>query len=159
MTKYLMIFPSRAMNVADNEWEQVGRDAHAVAADAKAAGVWVFGGGLDENVPPVLVAGDGTITPGAYPEHEPPFCKEATSTAKTATTSTQTPLGTPSASAGATPPKTNSAATSRHAPHPLRPTPPPTHDNHGRQARHTAPRRGRSRRPRRTRISLRHPHR
>lgn len=70
MTKYLMFFPSRAMNVADDEWEQVGRDAHAVAADAKAAGVWVFGGGLDENVPPVLVAGDGTITPGAYPEHE-----------------------------------------------------------------------------------------
>ena len=70
MTTHLMCFPSRAMEVAEDEWEQVGRDAHAVVADAKAAGVWVFGGGLDEDVAPVLVAGDGTSTPGAYPEHE-----------------------------------------------------------------------------------------
>ena len=37
MTKYLICFPSRAMEVADDEWEQVGRDAHAVADDAKVA--------------------------------------------------------------------------------------------------------------------------
>jgi hypothetical protein len=30
--------------------------------------VWVFGGGLAEDVAPVRVAGDGTITPGTYPE-------------------------------------------------------------------------------------------
>lgn len=69
MTKYLISFPSRAMEVADDEWDQVGRDAHDVLSAAKAAGVWVFGGGLDEEVAPVLVAGDGTITTGAYPEH------------------------------------------------------------------------------------------
>jgi hypothetical protein len=32
------------------------------------AGVWVFGGGLAENVDPVMVAGDGTITTGTYPQ-------------------------------------------------------------------------------------------
>ena len=42
--------------------------AHAVAHDAKDAGVWVFGGGIDESVPPVLVGGDGTVTEGTYPQ-------------------------------------------------------------------------------------------
>jgi len=28
----------------------------------------LFSGGLDEVVPPVLVAGDGTVTSGTYPE-------------------------------------------------------------------------------------------
>ena len=32
--------------------------------------VWVFGGGIDESVAPVRVAGDGTVTDGAYPENE-----------------------------------------------------------------------------------------
>ncbi len=30
--------------------------------------MWVFGGGIDESVPPVRVAGDGTVTEGTYPE-------------------------------------------------------------------------------------------
>ena len=42
------------MNVPDSEWEAVGRDAHAVIREAKEAGVYVFGGGIDETVPPVL---------------------------------------------------------------------------------------------------------
>jgi hypothetical protein len=33
----------------------------------QAAGVWVFGGGLDEDVEPVMVAGDETVTNGTYP--------------------------------------------------------------------------------------------
>lgn len=70
MTKYLISFPSGEMDVADGDWEQVGRDAHEVLRAAKAAGVWVFGGGIDESVPTVRVSGDGTITPGAYPQHE-----------------------------------------------------------------------------------------
>ena len=53
MAKYLISFPSAAMVVPDGEWEAVGRDAHAVIDEAKAAGVFVFGGGIDENVPPV----------------------------------------------------------------------------------------------------------
>ena len=37
MAKYLISFPSAAMVVSDDEWEAVGRDAHAVIAEAKAA--------------------------------------------------------------------------------------------------------------------------
>ena len=70
MTKYLISFPSRAMAVADDEWELVGRESHAVVQQAKDAGVWVFGGGIDESVAPVRVAGDGTVVEGAYPENE-----------------------------------------------------------------------------------------
>ena len=70
MTKYLISFPSRAMVVADDEWELVSRESHAVVQQAKDAGVWVFGGGIDESVAPVRVAGDGTVIEGAYPENE-----------------------------------------------------------------------------------------
>ena len=42
--------------------------AHAVVQEAKDAGVWVFGGGIDESVPPVMVDGDGTVTEGTYPQ-------------------------------------------------------------------------------------------
>jgi hypothetical protein len=70
MTKYLISFPSRAMEVADGEWEVVVRESHAVVQQAKDAGVWVFGGGIDESVAPVRVAGDGSVTAGAYPENE-----------------------------------------------------------------------------------------
>ena len=67
MAKYLISFPSAAMVVPHDELEAVGRDAHAVIDEAKAAGVYVFGGGIDEDVPPVLVAADGTVTEGGYP--------------------------------------------------------------------------------------------
>ena len=67
MSKYLISFPSAAMIVPDGEWEAVGRDAHAVIDAARAAGVYVFGGGIDENVPPALVAADGSVAEGGYP--------------------------------------------------------------------------------------------
>lgn len=67
MAKYLISFPSAAMVVADGEWEAVAQAAHAVIDEAKAAGVYVFGGGIDEAVPPVLVAADGTVAEGGYP--------------------------------------------------------------------------------------------
>jgi hypothetical protein len=66
MAKYLISFPSAAMVVPDGEREAVGRDAHAVIDEAKAAGVYVFGGGIDEAVPPVLVSADGTFAAGGY---------------------------------------------------------------------------------------------
>jgi len=53
MAKYLISFPSAAMVVPDSELDAVGRDAHAVIEEAKAAGVYVFGGGIDEDVLPV----------------------------------------------------------------------------------------------------------
>jgi hypothetical protein len=38
-----------------------------VIDEAKAAGVYVFGGGIDEDVPPVLVSADGRVAAGGYP--------------------------------------------------------------------------------------------
>lgn len=70
MTKYLISFPSSAMTVPEGELPAVDAAAHAVVDEAKAAGVWVFGGGIDESVPPVMVAPDGTVTEGTYPQTE-----------------------------------------------------------------------------------------
>ena len=67
MAKYLISFPSAAMIVPDDEWEAVVRDSHAIIDEAKSAGVYVFGGGIDEDVPPVLVSADGTFAAGGYP--------------------------------------------------------------------------------------------
>ncbi len=67
MAKYLISFPSAAMVVPAGEMEAVSRDAHAVIDEAKAAGVYVFGGGIDEDVPPVLVSADGSVAEGGYP--------------------------------------------------------------------------------------------
>lgn len=68
MTKYLISFPSGAMVFPDGELQAVSDAAHAVVEEAKAAGVWVFGGGIDESVPPVMVDGDGVVTEGTYPQ-------------------------------------------------------------------------------------------
>ncbi|MDO2381080.1 YciI family protein [Rhodococcus ruber] len=70
MTKYLISFPSGAMVVPEGEMQAVSDAAHAVVEEAKDAGVWVFGGGIDESVPPVLVEGDGKVTAGTYPQTE-----------------------------------------------------------------------------------------
>ena len=67
MTKYLISFPSEAMVVSAEELSAVADAAHAVIEEAKAAGVYVFGGGINEDVDPVLVGGDGTVTEGTYP--------------------------------------------------------------------------------------------
>jgi hypothetical protein len=67
MAKYLISFPSAAMVVPEGEWETVGRDAHAVIDAAKVAGVYIFGGGIDEEVPPALVSAEGTVAEGGYP--------------------------------------------------------------------------------------------
>lgn len=67
MTKYLISFPSDAMVLTDKEFPIVAADAHAVIEEAKAAGAYVFGGGIDEEVHPVLVAADGTVSTETYP--------------------------------------------------------------------------------------------
>jgi hypothetical protein len=66
MAKYLISFPSAAMVVPEAEFEAVGRAAHAVIEEAKAAGVYVFAGGIDEKVPPVLVSAEGSVASGGY---------------------------------------------------------------------------------------------
>jgi hypothetical protein len=69
MTRYLISFPSGAMDhIPREELPAVGEAAHAVIQEAMDAGVFVFGGGLAEDVDPVMIAGDGTITAGTYPQ-------------------------------------------------------------------------------------------
>jgi len=67
MAKYLISFPSAAMKVPSSEMETVGRDAHAVIQETKEAGVYVYAGGIDETVPPVLVSANGAVAEGGYP--------------------------------------------------------------------------------------------
>jgi hypothetical protein len=67
MTKYLISFPSEAMVLTDEEFPIVSAESHAVIEEAKAAGVYVFGGGIEENVDPVLVSSDGSVSTETYP--------------------------------------------------------------------------------------------
>jgi hypothetical protein len=68
MTKYLISFPSCAMVIPDGEWQAVADAAHAVIREAQEAGVYVFGGGIDEGVAPVVVGGDGMVVAGGHPQ-------------------------------------------------------------------------------------------
>jgi hypothetical protein len=70
MTKYLISFPSEAMVLTAEEFPIVVDDSHAVIEEAKAAGVYVFGGGIAEDVEPVLVAADGSVSAEIYPGSE-----------------------------------------------------------------------------------------
>ena len=67
MTKYLISFPSEAMVLTAEEFPVVAAKAHAVIEEAKAAGVYVFGGGIEERVDPVLVSRDGSVSTEIYP--------------------------------------------------------------------------------------------
>jgi hypothetical protein len=58
MTKYLISFPSEAMVLTDDR---------EFLDEAKGAGVYVFGGGIHEQVDPVLVSADGTVSAEIYP--------------------------------------------------------------------------------------------
>lgn len=68
MAKYLISFPASAMVVPDDAWNDVVRDSHSVIDAAKAAGVYVFAGGLDASVAVVRVQADGTTVDGGYPD-------------------------------------------------------------------------------------------
>ena len=68
MTRYLISFDANAMDhIPAEDMRAVARAAHEVAEEAMNAGVWVFGGGL-ENQKASIVATDGTVTDGPYPE-------------------------------------------------------------------------------------------
>ena len=67
MTKFLISFPSEAMMLTAEEFVQAGIESRAVIEEAKTAGVYVFGGGIEEQVDPVLVFGDGSISSQIYP--------------------------------------------------------------------------------------------
>jgi hypothetical protein len=68
MTRYLISFDAHAMDdIPGEEMPAVGKAAHEVAQQAMDAGVWVFGGGL-ENRKATVVSTDGTVSEGLYPE-------------------------------------------------------------------------------------------
>jgi len=67
MTRYLISFGDGAMTFPEEELPDVAKAGHEVVQEAKDAGVWVFGGGLESQRASV-VATDGTVTDGPYPE-------------------------------------------------------------------------------------------
>jgi hypothetical protein len=68
MTQYLISFGVHAMDhIPDDDAPAVAAAAHAVVQEAVRAGVYVFAGGL-VNQPASIVATDGVVTDGPYPE-------------------------------------------------------------------------------------------
>jgi hypothetical protein len=67
MAKYLISFDDGWMTFPEEDLPDVAKAAHEVVQEAKDAGVWVFGGGLESQRASV-VATDGTVTDGPYPE-------------------------------------------------------------------------------------------
>ena len=68
MTRYLISFDAHAMDhIPAEDMPDVGIAAHDVVEAAMNAGVWVFGGGLESEKASV-VATNGTVTDGPYPE-------------------------------------------------------------------------------------------
>lgn len=77
MSHYLISFDEGAMTFPAEELPAVADAAHAVMREAKAAGVWVFGGGLLDHREASLVAADGTVTEAPHIEsrqHLGGFC-------------------------------------------------------------------------------------
>ena len=74
MPRYLISFDAHAMDhIPDEDMPAVANASLAVVQEAINAGVWVFGGGL-ENQKASIVATDGTVTDGPYPEAIGGFC-------------------------------------------------------------------------------------
>ncbi|MFC7545648.1 YciI family protein [Plantactinospora sp. GCM10030261] len=68
MTRYLISFNDGAMDhIPGDEMPDVGKASHAVIQEAVAAGVFVFGAGLERQRASV-VATDGFVSDGPYPE-------------------------------------------------------------------------------------------
>ena len=68
MPRYLISFDDGSMDhITESDLPEVGEAAHAVLREAKAAGVWIFGGGIQRQQA-TIVAADGTTTRGPLPE-------------------------------------------------------------------------------------------
>jgi len=64
MARYLISFDDGSMDhIPEADLPAVGEAAHAVVREAKAAGVWIFGGGVRRQQT-TIVAADGTILLG-----------------------------------------------------------------------------------------------
>ncbi|WP_020018173.1 YciI family protein [Promicromonospora sukumoe] len=67
MPRYLISFDDGAMTFPQEDLPAVAEASHAVVQAAKDAGVWIFGAGLEHQQASV-VATDGTVTDGPFPE-------------------------------------------------------------------------------------------
>jgi hypothetical protein len=67
MTQYLISFDDGAMTFPEEDLPDVTKAALKVVHEAQDAGVWVFSAGL-ESQRASIVATDGTVTDGPYPE-------------------------------------------------------------------------------------------
>ncbi|MBX3743748.1 MAG: hypothetical protein KF833_00415 [Verrucomicrobiae bacterium] len=68
MPRYLISFDDGSMNhIPDGVLASVGEASRKVVREAKAAGVWIFGGGVQRQQA-TIAAPDGTITVGPAPE-------------------------------------------------------------------------------------------
>ena len=68
MPRYLISLDDGSMDhIPDEDWPAVGEASHAVVREAKAAGVWIFGGGILRQQASI-VATDGTVALGPVPE-------------------------------------------------------------------------------------------
>lgn len=67
MKRFLISFDDGTMIIPEDELPEVGEAAHQVVREAKAAGVWIFGGGLLSQRASI-VATDGTVSEGPFPE-------------------------------------------------------------------------------------------
>lgn len=68
MARYLVSFDDGSMDhIPAEDWPVVGKASHAVVREAKEAGVWIFGGGV-ERQQASIVATDGTVVDGPVPE-------------------------------------------------------------------------------------------
>ena len=69
MTNYLMVFGAHAMDqIPDEDLPALDEAAHTVCQEAIKAGVYVLAGGLENRKRSVIVATDGTVTDGQYPD-------------------------------------------------------------------------------------------
>ena len=68
MTQYLISFEKSAMDFPEEDLPDVAKAGRAVVQEAKDAGVFLFTGGLDYDAEPAVVATDGMVTDGPYPE-------------------------------------------------------------------------------------------
>jgi hypothetical protein len=68
MPRYLISFDDGSMDhIPDADWPEVGEKSHAVVREAKDAGVWIFGAGV-ERQQATIVGTDGAVTDGPDPE-------------------------------------------------------------------------------------------
>lgn len=68
MPQYLISFDDGSMDhIHDEDWPEVAEVSHAVVQEARDAGVWIFGGGVQRQQA-MVVSTDGAVAEGPVPE-------------------------------------------------------------------------------------------